>query len=74
MNAEEELRRLREKTEQLYEELKEFQKHEHEEYLRYVEEGNQTALNRALGQSWGFETAHDLVKNYLRFDEMKKAD
>ena len=74
MTAVEELRRLREKTEQLCEELKEFQKHEHEEYLRYLEEGNQMALNRALGQSWGFETAYDLVKNYLRFDEMKKAD
>lgn len=74
MTAEEELRRLRETTEQLCEELKEFQKYEYEEYLRYVEEGNQTAFNRALGQSWGFEAAHDLVKNYLRFDEMKKAD
>jgi hypothetical protein len=40
-----------------------------EKIFKYI-----TALNRALGQSWGFETAHDLVKNYLRFDEMKKAD
>ena len=63
MNAEEELKILKEKIEKMKETYKGAQDYEYENYKKYNEDGNTVAANRALVISYAFEEIYTYIKN-----------